>query len=211
MSNSGKGSPGRGSWYQRVFARAMNTLDQSEYEAHKRALLGDLHGTVLEIGPGTGVNLAYYPRDAHWIGLEPNPAMHPYIERAASKLGRTVELRQGQAERLDLPDESVDAVVSTLVMCSVDDQRRALQEIRRVLKPGGRYVFIEHVAAPRASGLRRVQSFIKPVWQVFGDGCQPDRETWATIEDAGFSSVQLEHFRVATPIVAPHIAGVAVK
>lgn len=203
----------RAGWYKRLFARAMASESNrvSEYEDRKRALLGNLHGNVLEIGPGTGPNLSYYPPDITWLGIEPNLAMFPYVEREAKRLGLPIQLRQGQAEHLEAEDNSLDAVVCTLVLCSVPDPAQTLRQVLRVLKPGGRFVFIEHVAAPQNEGLRRRQSFIRPLWQRLGDGCQPDRETWVTIQNAGFSQVQLEHFRTKVPIVGPHIAGFAIK
>jgi len=203
----------RGNWYQRLFA-AMMAREESYGKmvgARKRTLLGTLHGNILEIGPGTGPNLQYYASDVHWLGIEPNPAMYPYLQREAKRLGLTVELREGQAERLAATDNSMDAVVGTLVLCSVRNQQTALQEILRVLKPSGRFVFIEHMAAPRGTGLRRIQSLTRPLYQLTGDGCHPNRETWTTIENAGFGEVQLEHIRLDVPIVGTHIAGFAVK
>lgn len=204
----------RANWYQRLWARMLASESKKYpryYAARKHALLGSLTGDILEIGPGTGSNLAYYAPGVRWHGLEPNPATFPYVQREAERIGMTVHLREGQAEHLDAADSSFDAVVSTLVLCSVSDPQHTLQEIRRVLKAGGRFVFIEHVAAPPGSGLRRFQQFVTPVWKRVGAGCHPDRETWAAIEKAGFSRVQLEHFRLAVPIVGPHIAGYAVK
>ncbi|MBI3950725.1 MAG: class I SAM-dependent methyltransferase [Acidobacteria bacterium] len=177
----------------------------------KRRLFADVRGDVLEIGPGTGVNLAYYQRDIRWIGIEPNPFMHAYFKEEAQRLGLNVDLRLGAAERLEAEDHSVDVVVSTLVLCSVPDLAGALQEILRVLKPGGRFLFMEHVAAPRGTRLRRIQRCIQPVWKVLGDGCHPDRETWAAIENAGFESVKIEHFPVPFPIIGPHIMGEAIR
>src|SRR5258708_33678544 len=127
--------------------------------------------------------------------------MFAYLEREAERLGMTIDLREGRAEGLDAADNSFDAVVGTLVMCSVRDPQRTLKEILRVLKPGGRYVFIEHVAAPRQSRTRRFQALVKPIWKLVSDGCEVDRETWATIQGAGFSRVQLDHFHVDTAIV----------
>jgi ubiquinone/menaquinone biosynthesis C-methylase UbiE len=177
----------------------------------KRALLGNLSGNVLELGPGTGPNLGYYGEGVRWIGIEPNPYMHPYLRRQAARQGLSVELHGGKGERIEAEDESVDAVVTTLVFCSVQDAAQTLREILRVLKPGGRFVFIEHVAARRGTALRRAQQLLRPVWNWIADGCCPDRETWVAVERAGFARVDYEHFRVAVPIVGPHIAGVAVK
>lgn len=180
-----------------------------DYDAHKRALLGDLRGDVLEIGPGTGPNLAYYPLGVRWLGLEPNPAMFPYLRREAQRLGMTIRLREGRTEQIDATDGSFDAVVGTLVLCSVSDPHRTLREILRVLKPGGRFVFIEHVAAPPGSGLRRLQRFLRPVWRAVSDGCHTDRETGAMIEGAGFRRVEIGSFRLDVPVVGQHIAGYA--
>jgi ubiquinone/menaquinone biosynthesis C-methylase UbiE len=93
----------------------------------------------------------------------------------------------------------------------VDDLDRALGETLRVLKPGGRFVFLEHVAAPRGTWLRRLQRLAHPVWRIVADGCHPDRETDAAIVAAGFVAVRLERFSLPMGLVGPHIAGVALK
>jgi len=177
----------------------------------KRALLGNLAGEVLEIGPGTGSNLAYYPAGIHWMGIEPNPYMHVYLRQTAEQHDLHVDLRSGTAEQLPVEDNRFDAVVSTLVLCSVGNPARTLQEIRRVLKPGGRFIFIEHVAAPLGSPSRRLQDWLEPLWCILGDGCHPNRETWVALEQAGFEQVDYEHFHLALPITGPHIAGSAQK
>jgi ubiquinone/menaquinone biosynthesis C-methylase UbiE len=201
-------------WRKRVAARVFVTATElDEYVDRKRRLLGDLTGDVLEIGPGDGRNLRYFRPDVRWVGLEPNPILYPYIRDAAAGLGREVELVDGVAGAIPLPDASVDAVVATLVLCSVPDQRAALAEVRRVLRPGGRYVFIEHVAAPRGSAARWVQRLARPACGCLADGCRPDRETLGAIESAGFATVQAESFRVAKAAgaLAPHIAGFATR
>jgi ubiquinone/menaquinone biosynthesis C-methylase UbiE len=201
-------------WYKRFFAYMM-AKESAQYNHmvgdRKQNLLGNLHGNVLEIGAGTAPNLAYYPTGVRWLGIDSNPAMFPYAQQEAKRLGLTIELREGQAEHLPAVNDSIDAVVSTLVLCSVHDPHKALQEVLRVLKPGGQFIFIEHVAAARQTRLRRIQSFIRPVWQLFSDGCHPDRETWETIQNAGFNQLQIEHFRVDTPFISPHISGFAIK
>jgi ubiquinone/menaquinone biosynthesis C-methylase UbiE len=183
------------------------------YEARmagrKRRLLGGLGGLVVEIGPGAGVNLRYLPPGVTWVGVEPNPHMRPYLEEATRRAGVPLDLREGSAERLPLETASVDAVVATLVLCSVDDVAAALGEIRRVLKPGGRFVFIEHVAAAPGTLRRRLQRWVRPFWRAIGDGCHPDRETLRAIRAAGFDRVEAEEFRVPAGLVAPHVAGTA--
>jgi SAM-dependent methyltransferase len=208
--NSGL-SPKQG-WRPRLFAKAMaeqGTLHERLIAPYKRQLLTDLRGDVLEIGPGTGANFQYYPADIRWIGVEPNPYMEKYLRDAAQ--GRTIELRMGYSEALPVADESMDVVVTTLVLCSVQDLARSLAEIRRVLRPGGKYLFIEHVAAPQGSGLRRLQNWTTPLWSFFADGCHPNREVWRALEDAGFSHLEITHFDLHVPVVKPHIAGVALK
>jgi len=177
----------------------------------KQEMLGKLCGTVLELGPGTGVNLKFYSPNVKWIGVEPNPFMQDYLRKEAARLGREIDLRTLVAERLDVADATADAVVATLVMCSVTDPSLVLAEVQRVLKPGGKFVYIEHVAANQGSRLRWWQNLLTPLWKHVGDGCHPNRETWKTIEAAGFSKVDIEHFRLPLGPVGPQIAGVAVK
>jgi len=112
---------------------------------------------------------------------------------------------------MEMPDASVDAVVSTLVLCSVDGHRDALAEILRVLRPGGRFVFIEHVGAPEGTWLRRLQRWIRPLWKPVADGCRPDRDTGDRILEAGFERVEMDRFRLPLPVVSPHVAGTAWK
>lgn len=204
------------SYYKRLFAWGLENLS-AEYEQaiaqRKQNLLGNLQGHILEIGPGTGANLPYYPAGIHWIGVEPSPFMQDYLREKAQALGLNIELHQGTAERLPVDDNQMDAVVSTLVLCSVPDLAGTLAEIVRVLKPGGQFMFIEHVAASKGTLLRQVQRGIRPVWKMLGDGCHPDRETWKALEAAGFGQVNYEHFSgpVPIPVVKPHIIGVATK
>lgn len=209
-----------GSLRQRLCAWMMSQdshkLDQW-IAPRKQTLLGSLHGDVLEIGPGTGPNLRFYAADVRWLGVEPNPFMHPHLVEAMRSLGLPAgqfHIEQGEAAGVRLPagDASVDAVVSTLVLCSVAHPEDSLQEILRVLKPGGKFVFIEHVAAPGGTRLRTFQNLIQPLWTLVGDGCHPNRETWEIIAQAGFASVEIEHDRyLGGGLVAPLISGTAVK
>ena len=201
------------SLYQRLFAHGLALSDDKQHRLYgdrKRKLFGSLTGTIVEIGPGTGVNLPYLPRGIRWIGIEPNPHMYRFIREAAAEQGIDVDIHTGTASDTGLPTDSVDAVISTLVLCSVPDLDAALAEVKRILKPGGRFVFIEHVAAPDGSWLCTLQHTIKPLWKLLADGCHPDRDTGTAIEQAGFAEVQYEAFRADLPIVAPHIIGDAV-
>lgn len=201
--------------YKRFFAWLVAKLDEhygEEVDDRKRCLLADLHGTVVEIGAGAGANLPFYPDGIGLVAFEPNPYMHPYLRDDADRLGIEIEIRSATAEGMDVEDESADFVVCTLVLCSVDQVAAVLREVLRVLKPGGRLIFLEHVAAPAGTRRRRWQRRLRPLWKRIGDGCRPDRETWKTLEEAGFSDLEIEHFESRTiPIVRPHIAGVATK
>jgi SAM-dependent methyltransferase len=211
-----KFAPGIGI-YKRLFARYYDSI-LAEYEAYiaprKRRLFADLTGTVVEIGPGTGANLDFMPAGCRWIGIEPNPYMHASLLKRADAAGVEADLRRGGAQGIDAEAASADVAVSTLVLCSVPDQRRALAELRRVLKPGGRFLFIEHVAAETRT-LRCVQWLMRPAWYAFGDGCRTNRDTAGAIRSAGFSKVTIEAFRAPSPPmppwVAPHIVGVALR
>ena len=200
---------------QRFFAWAHTQGESGRYDAvvnpYRRKLLSDLSGTVMEIGAGSGENFDYYPRGIEWFGVEPNFYMQEQLLQRAHAAGIEGALRSGVAEQLPMANASVDAVVATFVLCSVSDQAAVLREIMRVLRPGGRFLFIEHVAAPAGSGLRRTQRWIKPAWKLAADGCHPDRETDAIIRQAGFAQVEIEHFHAPIPIASPHIAGTAVK
>lgn len=205
---------------QRVFAWVMahaEVSEETDNSRRKRAMLSSLHGSILEIGPGAGPNLRYFPADVDWVGVEPNLFMHPYLEQSIQALGwpagrYRIEPGDPVGVRLPAENESIDAVVSTHVLCSVPQLGESLREILRVLKPGGRFVFLEHVAAPGGSRLRRAQNFIQPVWTVLGDGCYPNREIGESISSAGFARVEFEHYHVPGGGPAgPHIAGVAIK
>jgi ubiquinone/menaquinone biosynthesis C-methylase UbiE len=212
---TGQIDAGRRGLRQRLFAWWYRNSDWTEFSAlvdgYKRELFSGLHGDVVEIGPGTGDNFPYFPEGIRWIGIEPNVYMHPMLREAMTKSARLGEIHSGTAERMSLSDASVDVVVSTLVLCSVTSLDRSLHEILRVLRPGGRFAFLEHVAAPKGTTLRRTQKLIKPVWRFVADGCNPDRDIEAAIRRAGFSSVEITTFNIPEWIASPHIAGVAVK
>lgn len=180
-------------------------------EGRKRRLLSGLSGTLVEIGSGTGPNLRYLPAGLRVVAVEPNPFMHPHFLRTAREQDRPVHLVRGDTEALPFADESVETVLSSLVLCSVRGLDGALQEVHRILRPGGRFIFIEHVGAPAGSWLRRAQRWIKPAWRALGDGCEPDRDTHENLLKAGFRMVRLERFEVPLPLVSPHIAGIAEK
>ncbi len=178
----------------------------------KQTLLGQLRGRVLEIGPGTGASFAYLQKDVEWIGIEPNPYMHSYLNDEAQRQGmQSIELIEGVAEHLPLADESVDAVISNYVLCSVSDLPQTLGEIQRVLKPEGIFAYVEHVAAESGTWNRQVQDLVAPAWKRLFDNCHPNRETPRILHEAGFEPIDAKQFRLSFPVIAPHAAGVVKK
>lgn len=124
------------------------------------ALLGALRGTVVELGPGAGGNLHHYGPDVRWLGIEPSRTARDRTKAEAAHLGMRAQVLPGRAETLELDDAGVDAVVCSFVLCSVADQAAALTQVRRVLRPGGRFVFAEHVAARKGTWVRRGQNLM---------------------------------------------------
>ena len=212
--------PRHGSFGQRLMAWMMSHRSAA-YEqaifARKQALIGGLTGNVLEIGPGAGPNLPFYAAGVRWLGVEPNPYMHTYLMQSIQELGwpagrYRIDFGDAGGSCLPAEDASLDAVVSTLVLCSVPRPESTLQEILRVLKPGGRFVFIEHVAANYGTRMRTMQNLLQPLWSLVGGGCHPNRETRDSIARAGFSQTDIEQFWYpGGGLVSPHIAGMAVK
>jgi ubiquinone/menaquinone biosynthesis C-methylase UbiE len=193
-----------------LFARSLRKFAPMADDAltsWKQSLFGSITGSVLEIGAGTGLNARYLKNCSKLIAVEPNPFLLHQLARV------TPHVKQCFADRLDCSDESVDAVISTLVLCSVPDPSRTLTEIARVLKPGGTYSFIEHVAAPPGTRLRLFQRLLRPLCRCLGDGCQPDRNLVPYLLDCGFHLEHLEQFTadVGAPLIRNFIAGVLRK
>jgi SAM-dependent methyltransferase len=184
----------------------MSGTDLVAYRRRKQDLLAGVRGTVLELGPGRGANFGLLPAGVDWIGLEPSARS----VRALRRLGRGPVL-QAPAEAIPLEDGRVDVVLATTVLCSVTDPVQVLAEVRRVLRPGGRFLFFEHVAAPPGTFSARLQRTIAPVTCRLDRGCRPDRATDAVIAAAGFVRVRLDRFRHPGPLGAfgPYVAGVA--
>jgi ubiquinone/menaquinone biosynthesis C-methylase UbiE len=199
----------------RIFAAAYDRMSAGTEKAgladHRRKLLAGARGRVLEIGAGTGANLGFYGDGVESLTVvEPDAPMAERLERKAEQLGRPVELVKAPAEALPFADDSFDVVVSTLVLCTVGDQAKALAELRRVLKPGGRLLFIEHVRAEDA-GLARWQDRLNGINRVVARGCNCNRSTVDAIRGAGFAIVELEHDRLqkVPAFVSPLVVGSA--
>lgn len=176
----------------------------------KSRLLAGVSGEMLEIGAGTGANFAYLPEGVRWTGCDPNPGGQRYCERGASAAGIEAQWRRAPAEELPFDGGRFDTVVSTLTLCSVRSPEKALREVLRVLKPGGMFIFLEHVAAHESSPLLRRQKRWAPVFGALA-GCRPHQDTAQLIEEAGFSRVDLERLVLPLPVVSTHASGRAFK
>ncbi len=182
-------------------------------DGRKRQVFANLPETVLEIGPGVGANFKYMLAGTKVLAVEPNPAMRSTLQAAARKSGVELELHSVMAEALDVADGSVPMVISSLVLCTVQNPSRVVAEILRVLEAGGRYAFVEHVVAAPGSRLRRLQHGVRRPWAYFFEGCSCERELAALIRAAGFATVELVEYSAGPRWLPVHtqIAGLAVK
>lgn len=197
--------------FNAVFFWLMGGFINWHLRRHKAAVFTDLPTTVVELGSGVGANLRYLPVGTRLVAVEPNPHMHPRLRRAAAARGVELELRDVVAERIDLPDDSVDSVISSLVLCSVADPVAVLAEVRRILRPGGRFSFTEHVVARPGTPTRWAQRILRRPWAWVFEGCSCERPLAELVESAGFETVDLSHYRIHTPLLPfnTHIAGTA--
>jgi ubiquinone/menaquinone biosynthesis C-methylase UbiE len=201
---------------KQIFACMLLKTDQVNhliYGMYKSQLFGNLNGLVVEIGPGSGINFRYLPNGLNWVGIEPNEAFHKVLLAQAGDKEINAKLYAGDASLIPLPDNTADFILCTLVLCSVADPSGVMGEMKRVLKPGGKLIFIEHVAAPKQTLLRSIQNLINPLNRFMADGCNCNRETWTFFENGKFARVELSHHDIkgVLPFHRPHIMGFAVK
>lgn len=194
-----------------LYDRMTATSERAGLAAQRRRLLRDARGRVLEVGAGTGINLDHYPDGVEDLVLvEPERAMARKLRGRLRQLGRTAEIVEADAAALPFPDDSFDTVVCTLVLCSIVDPRRALDELRRVLRPGGSLLFLEHV---RSDDLRtaRLQDRVNTVWRFVANGCNCNRPTLSLIEGSlSVEEVERGEIPKAPRIVRPLVSGRAV-
>jgi ubiquinone/menaquinone biosynthesis C-methylase UbiE len=198
-------------FYDRFMAR----VEQACLREWRRELLQQVHGDVLEIGAGTGASIVFYPRSVSRLVLsEPDPHMRKrLVHRADSEGLPAVRICGDSAEAIDADDASFDFVVASLVCCSMSSLESGIHEIHRVLRPGGGFVFLEHVAAAKGSSRRRWQDRINPLWKRLMGNCHLNRETESVMLSSGFdiARIERESMHKAPPLVRPTIRGIAIK
>lgn len=198
----------------RIFAalydRMVAPMEREVFGPRRAALLAEVTGHVLDVGAGTGANLDHFRAASRVTAAEPDRAMRRRLADKAARSVLRVEISDAEAEHLPFPDASFDAVVCTLVLCTVEDPERALSEACRVLVPGGRLIVLEHV---RGDGsLARWQDRVTPLWRIAAAGCHPNRDTRSAIERSGFRFDTVEEFRVPPTWIptSPMLQGIAV-
>jgi SAM-dependent methyltransferase len=196
---------------ERIYDALGRALDRKGFGARRDGQVAALEGDVLEVGAGTGLNVARYRRAARLVALEPDPTFSRRLRGRAAAASLRVEAVAGRAERMPFPDEGFDHVVTTLALCSVGDLDASLREIRRVLRTGGSLHVLEHV---RGEGRIAVwQDRLTPLQRRLADGCHLNRDTTAAIERAGFRIDELERFELpgGLAVMRPAIQGRATK
>jgi ubiquinone/menaquinone biosynthesis C-methylase UbiE len=194
-----------------VYDTAFALAERRGFRDVRKELVGQSKGRVVELGAGTGLNLDHYPGNVSELLLtEPDPHMAAKLRKRAGRLSLDASVLEAPAEELPFDDASVDTVVSTLVLCTVQNPYLALAEVMRVLRPGGSLLFAEHVrsASPRAA---RWQDRFNTPWSWYGCGCQCNRDTISALRAASFQVGAIEHNRLRwiSPVVRPLIVGSA--
>ena len=198
--------------FARLYARLSPRVDAKGGAEHRRELLADLEGRVIELGAGNGLNFPHYPTTvSEVVAVEPEDYLRERAQSATGSAAVLVTIVDAVADRLPFPDESFDAAVASLVLCSVPDQASALAELRRVLRPSGELRFYEHVrpSNPRTAAIwQRADD-----WNIYpriAGGCHAARDTEAAIRAAGFTVERCRRFPFkGGPVTAPHVLGIA--
>jgi SAM-dependent methyltransferase len=198
----------RGRFFAATYDRQMRKVERAGLGAYREALIAQATGDVLEIGAGTGSNLRFYGPGVSTLTLtEPETPMLKRLEAKAPEQAQSATVIQAPAEELPFEDDTFDTVVSTLVLCGVSDQARALEEARRVLRPGGQLLFFEHVRSDDARAARKQDRMNR--LNRFVVGCDCNRPTHRSIEDSGFDVERLDHVTMpkVPKFVRPAIVG----
>lgn len=198
------------------YDRCMASTEDACLAQWRKELLSQVNGHVLEVGSGTGVNIDFYPEQGIQLVMsEPDNNMRKkLLAKVATKINqRNITVIDEAAEHMSATDNTYDYVVCTLVCCSVGHLQTALEEIHRVLKPGGRFVFLEHVLAQPSSRKYYWQNVVTPLWRKLAGNCHLNRDTEAEIIATGFEldDINRQDMITAFPLVKPTIRGVAIK
>jgi len=179
-------------------------MSGEEFQKQRRAVLQSASGKILEIGFGSGLNLPHYPDTVESIvAIDPNPGMNRYTAKQINKSKIKVDREILSSESLPMASDSFDSVVSTWTLCSIDNIQLALSEIKRVLKPGGHFIFLEHGLSPEES-VCRWQNRLNGIQKIIGDGCHLNRDIKKLIREAGFIQLEVENYYFPR---APRIMG----
>ena len=197
--------------FNAAFFAIMGPYIEWNVRRHKRRVFAGLPETVVELGSGVGANLRYLRPGSTLVAVEPNIPMHRRLRAAAERRGVRLELRERLAEDTGLPDQSADSVISSLVLCTVRDPAEVLAEVRRILRPGGTFRFVEHVAARSGTPTRVLQRALRRPWAWTFEGCSCERDLAGLVRAAGFARVDIEPYRLHSPFVSfnTQIAGIA--
>ncbi len=181
-------------------------MRNKRFAPYRERVIGAAEGRVLEIGVGSGLNLALYkPAVSEIVALEPDPALLRMAAAKAAVAPRPVNYLEASAEQIPLDDRSVDTVVTTWTLCSIPDGLRALREMRRVLRPGGKLLFVEHGLAPEQR-VRNWQNRLTPLWTRVSGGCHLNRPITDMIEQAGFGIEQVDRGYMPGPRILTFIS-----
>jgi SAM-dependent methyltransferase len=196
-----------------LLLRLLDAYMHAKYGALKRRLFAGLPERVVELGPGAGANFRYFRPGTHVVAVEPNLPMHARLRAAAARHELVLELVPLGAEGWPLAAGSADVVIATLVLCTVPDPVSVLGEVKRVLRPQGRFICIEHVAGRPGSFVAFLQRLLHRPWRWFFEGCDTNRPTARLLREAGFASVACEELTMPTAFVPirPQIAAVCTK
>lgn len=200
-------------FFARIYLRMSAKRKEGDEEGHRRRLLADLSGRVIEVGCGNGLNFPHYPNSVDEVlAVEPERLLREAAVEAAPEAPVKITVLEGVADALPTEDGSCDAAVASLVLCSVPDQASALAEISRVLRPGGELRFYEHVISRRPWSARFQRLADTTFWPRVAGGCHMSRDTLTAIEHAGFRITDQERFPFTpgAPVPpTPHIIGIA--
>jgi ubiquinone/menaquinone biosynthesis C-methylase UbiE len=201
-----------GFYTDRILPRLINRfMDDDEFVAHRKPCLEGISGQVLEIGFGSGLNLPYYPAEVRKLyALDPATLGRRLAEARIAACSFPVEFVGLYGEAIPLNDATIDAAVSTWTLCTIPEPGRALDEIRRVLRPGGRLHFVEHGRSPDPK-VARWQDRLTPIQKVVGGGCHLNRKIDVLVREAGFEMERLENVYMKGPKIGTYLyKGVAV-